>query len=360
MISYLIGTRAQLVKMAPVLQESERKKVPFQLVFTGQHQVTMDDMLSEFGIKAKPVRIGEARDITSVLDMFFWFIKTYRILSNPVSSPLVSGRGNDIVVVHGDTMSTLVGALAARRLGIDVAHVEAGLRSRHLFHPFPEEITRRIVFRLTNIAFCPGDWAYENMERYGSRKINVEANTILDALRYVINKGSYAMDEPLPDNYGVVSLHRFENIFKCSRLASIISALKDVAKEHQLIFVMHPATMKRLDACGLRGELESEKQIRLMPRIGYMKFVHVLQGADFVITDGGSNQEELYYLGVPTFLMRKSTERQEGIGTTVLIGSYDKNKLMQFVDGAERNEPTYLKSNEAPSSRIVEYLQPYC
>jgi len=345
--------------MAPVLRESESKGVPFKLILTGQHQVTMDDMLHEFGIKAEPVRIGKARDITSVFDMLFWFIRTLRLLSNPKSSPLISDTNNDIVVVHGDTMSTLVGALAARRLGVKVAHVEAGLRSGHLFHPFPEEITRRVVFRLTNVAFCPGEWAYDNMRRYRCERVNVGANTILDALRYVLDSDSVALQEPLPERYAVVSLHRFENIFKCSRLASIVSVLREVAKKHNLIFVMHPATMKRLDACGLRHSLNNEENIRLVPRVGYMTFVRVLQGADFVITDGGSNQEELYYLGVPTFLMRKSTERQEGVGKTVVIGSYSRDMLMKFVDEANKYSSEYLLHDERPSFRIVEYLQKY-
>jgi len=115
-----------------------------------------------------------------------------------------------IVVVHGDTFSTLAGGLVGKLLGMRVAHVEAGLRSYNIFHPFPEELTRLAVFRLSDIAFCPGEWAMRNMEGYRCERINTGMNTIVDAVRMATANSAAT---PSKDSYGVISIHRFENIF---------------------------------------------------------------------------------------------------------------------------------------------------
>lgn len=236
------------------------------------------------------------------------------------------------MLVHGDTFSTLMGALAGKLTGQRVAHIESGLRSFRVFHPFPEELTRLAVFRLADIAFCPDRWAASNLKSYPVRVVDTQGNTLLDALRIAMNSGKLLPLAPPEGMFGVVSLHRFENIFKRERLLTILDMLAEAAARFPLVFVLHPATRRNLQNFKLYDRLASNPRFHLWPRMGYFEFVSLLTRAGFVITDGGSNQEELSYLGKPTLLMRCATERQEGLGKNVVLCGYQRSTLLEFLD----------------------------
>ena len=331
MISCFIGTRAQLLKMAPVILEIERRGLPFSLVLTGQHEETMEQLLNDFGIHTRRSYLYQGKEITGIAQMGVWFARClWKCLRKTDKFVLGSGV-NNVILVHGDTFSTLLGAVVGRLRGLTVAHIESGLQSGNIFHPFPEELTRRAVFRLSDLAFCPGEWSYNNMEKYSARRINTGDNTLLDALALALAAPQKNQAPFAEKTYGVVSIHRFENIFNRRRLARIIRLLEKAAAQHPLVFVLHPATRKKLNQFDMLTRLESNAHIKLLPRMGYVEFVQLIQRARFVITDGGSNQEELSYLGIPTLLMRKTTERQEGLQTTATLCAYDENILEQFL-----------------------------
>lgn len=360
MISCFIGTRAQLIKMAPVILEIERRGLPFSLVLTGQHEETMEQLLNDFGIHTRRSYLYQGKEITGIAQMGVWFARClWKCLRE--TDKFVPGSGvNNVMLVHGDTLSTLLGAVVGKLRGLTVAHIEAGLRSGNIFHPFPEELTRRAVFRLSDLAFCPGEWSYNNMEKYSARRINTGHNTLLDALAIAL-AAPQKTDAPFPAKaYGVISIHRFENIFSRRRLARIIRLLEKAAAQHPLVFVLHPATRKKLTQFDLLDGLESNPRIKLLPRIGYVEFVQLIQRARFVITDGGSNQEELSYLGIPTLLMRKATERQEGLATTAILCAYNEQILERFLrdlPGLSSVKPRI--NSDSPSKIIVDHLGPY-
>lgn len=359
MITCLIGTRAQLIKMAPIMLEMERRGIPFQFLLSGQHQETMNELLEEFGICTPSISIHEGGEITGILQMGGWFMRSLISLLRPRSPYLRFGdRARDVMVVHGDTMTTLLGAIAGRLKGMTVAHVEAGLRSFNLMHPFPEEITRLAVFRLADIAFCPGEWACANMARFDVKVIDTGCNTLRDTLERVL-----ALDpgESVGGGYGVVSLHRFENIAHRSRLSTIIDLVERAASRTRLVFVLHPATRAKLARYGLLTRLERNPRIELRSRMGYVAFVRLLRHASFVITDGGGNQEELSYLGVPTLLMRKATERCEGLGSTVTMCRFDSSILDDFLERLSSREARLPAPSVrmSPTRIIVDALAPY-
>ena len=362
MIICYVGTRAQLIKMAPVILEIERQKLPLALVMTGQHRETMTQLMADFGLSTKPVYLYEGREITGIVQMALWFVRCcYTVLRKPGNFMPRSKTGSNVVLVHGDTFSTLLGAVLGRLLRVDVAHVEAGLRSYHVFHPFPEELTRLIVFRLSRLSFCPGDWAYGNMKPYRTQAVNTGGNTLRDALEAML---AFAPQRaaPFESDYGIVSIHRFENIFNAAKLREIVGLIELAAQRFSLAFVLHPATRKKLAEFGLMEILERNGAIKLLPRMGYADFVQLMRGARFVITDGGGNQEELSYLGIPTLLMRKATERKEGLGSTAVLCNYERAVLEQFLDGlptlAER-KPALRNTAQTPSEMIVSYLRRY-
>ncbi|MCZ6665951.1 MAG: UDP-N-acetylglucosamine 2-epimerase [Gammaproteobacteria bacterium] len=335
MINCIIGTRAQLIKMAPVLLALERDKTPYRLIFTGQHKTTMHELLDEFGVQTAPVILYDGGEITGVAHMGRWFFQMLwrglrgrgRLLGYPPHE-------RNCVLIHGDTISTLLGALMGRFARCEVAHVEAGLTSGRLLEPFPEEVTRRLVFRLADVAFCPGPWAMSNMRRFRARPVDTGANTIVDAVREAMQRFDEAVVEVPETAYAVVSLHRFENIFRAERFTFIIEALERIAERIRLVFVLHPATAKQAEKFGLLERLKTNASISLYPRMTYLSFLKLLSQSTFVITDGGSNQEELSYLHIPTLLMRATTERKEGLDDNVVISSYDSGVIERFVDDA--------------------------
>jgi UDP-N-acetylglucosamine 2-epimerase (non-hydrolysing) len=360
LITCYIGTRAQLIKMAPVLLEMERRNVPYRLVMTGQHQETMELLRNDFGLRTEPEHLHTGREITGILQMGLWFLRSLWLClrQGPLFLPR-SAPGHDLVLVHGDTMSTLLGALAARIRGVQVAQIEAGLRSGDAFHPFPEELTRLAVSRLATLAFCPGSWACANLAKYRSTVIDTQQNTLREALEIALTARieTEMMFDGQP--FGIASIHRFENIFNKGRLREIITLVEQAASRLPIVFVLHPATRKRLMRSGLLSRLQANPHVHIKPRMAYSAFIVLANRARFVITDGGGNQEELYYLGVPTLLMRKVTERQEGLGSTATVGNYDTTSLERFLSSLpERGHPVPLAS-PAPSCIIVDHVQTY-
>lgn len=308
--------------MAPVLLALKNRKIPTELILTGQHKETMQQLADNFGLTDNPKYLYTGPEISGIFAMLRWFTK----LLSSVATRSPFDKNSQMILVHGDTLSTLLGAVAGKRHHIPVAHIESGLRSYNIFHPFPEELTRIAVFNLCDIAYCPGEWAYSNMKKYCITKVNTKANTLIDALQIALKN---AKDKPTlnPDTrYCVCSIHRFENIFFDKRLDFIVDQVIATSEKIKILFVLHPATRKQLIKHNLLTKLES-RNIELLPRMGYIDFISLIRNATFVITDGGGNQEELYYLNIPTILMRKTTERKEGIGENVTIADYNSEKI---------------------------------
>jgi UDP-N-acetylglucosamine 2-epimerase (non-hydrolysing) len=362
MIYIILGTRAQLVKMAPVIIEIEKRNWPLTLIHTGQHKEGIEELRTDFQIKTEWLWLySKDQEVKTISHAFKWLLTLIStIILKPHSLlPELNSFEDNIILVHGDTFSTILGALLGKRIGIKVAHIESGLRSFNFLNPFPEEINRIITFFLADIAFCPGQWAINNLNKYKKLiKIDTENNTLLDSLKIALDFPHKNTNYPVPTtDYGVVSIHRFENIFYSARFISIIDQLIEVADTYHLIFVLHPTTHKRLNQSGLKEKLKQHPKIELRERTGYINFIQLLAKSQFVITDGGSNQEELSYLNIPTFLMRKTTERQEGLGSNVQIGNISADKLRDFIGKikAHSNKPLSLPIN-SPSKIICNEL----
>lgn len=361
MIHCVIGTRAQLIKMAPLLVEMEKRNWPFSILYTGQHADSFSELYQDFNIQKPLTSILKAEEINTIPKMVAWLMKFAAIILFN-KTPILKERksDNDIVLVHGDTFSTIIGALMSKRNGIKVGHIESGLRSFNLMHPFPEEISRLIVFRLSDIAFCPSTEALKNLSGYRRLKcVNTAGNTIIDALNIALTsptKNNYNIPK---ERYGVISIHRFENIYNKKTLAAILKQLINIAQQYKLIFVMHPATKKRLHKTGLISLLANEINIELRDRTGYFNFVNLLKNSSFVITDGGSNQEELDHLNIPTFLMRQATERHEGLNKNIILGGYSSIKLNRFIASLNSHSRSLNTHPTVPSNIILDHLEKY-
>jgi len=325
MFIVLVGTKAQLVKMAPVIKCLDERKLPFKFVLTGQHAETMDDLIEGFGIRqADDILVGFGESDTK-RKLLQWLVAAWKnakkrsYLQQPATA----------ILVHGDTLSTLLGALIGRSCRIPVAHIEAGLRSFNLFHPFPEEIIRLAVSRLSDIHYCPDEWSMDNLKNIRGEVINTGANTLLDSLRYAINLPSTKNTENTP--YAVVSMHRHENLANSARLKFLIDQIIEISKSIKVVFILHPVTRTKLSENGLIELLRQQAGVELRERMDYPKFIALLSRANFLVSDGGSNQEEASYMQLPCLLLRKFTERQEGLDTNVVISHYNKDIISTFV-----------------------------
>lgn len=350
---FAIGTRAQLIKVAPVVVACEKRNLPCTLLMTGQHQETMQDLVEEFGITCQQVTAVPAKEHASIRSLLAWLPAAY----TGIKQRLQEMETIPTVLVHGDTLSTLISAIAAHRLGARVVHLESGLSSGRLFDPFPEEICRRLVFRMTDLAMCPNSAAATHMLRYHQTKVvNTCGNTIVDAvaLTGAGNKPRTSVPPCL-----VVSLHRFQNLYNRKRLAYLVSLIVTLSARFDIHFVLHPATRNCLEKQGQIQQLMSAANVHLTPRMGYSDFLHLAAGADCVLTDGGSNQEELAALGIPTIVMRARTERPDGLGANARMEADISEGVETFVLSGNHTtlkRPSSIPVGNSPSARIAAEL----
>lgn len=352
LLQVFIGTKAQYVKTAPLLRLLDEQQVPYRLIDSGQHAALAAELRTELGVREPDVTLGGAEDITSIPAAFRWALAiAWRLLDGRrLRRELFGGRGG-ICIVHGDTPSTLLATLLARRAGLEVAHLEAGLRSRSAFEPFPEELIRRIVMRLSGLLFAPDEVAEANLRRrgLGARTVRTSANTVVDALRYSLG------DTPVaPTGPAVVTMHRVENLHRGERVRGFVELVERLARRGPVTFVVHGPTSSVVAPHRARLEAAGVELIDLLP---HARFTRLLAAAPLVVTDGGSIQEECGLLGVPTLLWRASTERPDGVGANVVLGGYDQPTIDRFVADSESLRRPPLTAQVRPSEEILEVLQ---
>jgi UDP-N-acetylglucosamine 2-epimerase (non-hydrolysing) len=315
-ILHVVGARPNFMKAAPVLRAlAMRQPVKQTLVHTGQHyDSNMSDVFfTQLEIPAPDVNLGvgsgsHARQTAEIMSRF----ESVALESRP-----------DVVVVYGDVNSTVAAALVCSKLGIRVAHVEAGLRSADW--SMPEEINRVVTDRLSDILFTPSEDADLNLEHEAipAEKIYRVGNVMIDSLVRLLPLANCLPRHDIPERYALVTLHRPSNVDDSAGLKGIVDALLEVNEKLRVIFPVHPRTRQRISTFGLDGS-----KLHLLDPLPYMEFLHLQQKATVVITDSGGIQEETTYLGVPCLTVRHNTERPITVtmGTNIIIGK-DRNRL---------------------------------
>ena len=356
MIHVFIGTKAQLIKMAPVMSDLQNRGIEYNFVLTGQHKQTFDGLLSNFGIKQPDQILHSGREATTIPRVLLWSVKVFlKCIFNKKQVWRNDDKG--IVLNHGDTFSTLLGSLLAKLAGLKSGHVESGLRSFNPWHPFPEELTRMCVFRLSDFFFCPGQWSLGNIQKHSGHKVDTKANTLYDSLQICLNRTLPSPKPDIPEHlFAVVSLHRFENIFNRRRFKEIVSLLEMIAQDMHLLFILHKPTERKLHNSGMMEHLNKHGNIEFRQRQDYFRFIGLIRHAEFVVTDGGSNQEECYYLGKPCLIMRARSERTEGLDHNAILSNFDAAVIKEFITDYKRYETRPVKLNSSPSRIIVDNL----
>jgi UDP-N-acetylglucosamine 2-epimerase (non-hydrolysing) len=356
-VHLVAGARPNFMKVAPLYHalagEAWCARV---LVHTGQHY---DPQMSgaffdDLGLPAPDVNLGigsgtHAEQTAGVMLAY---------------EKLCIAQPPDLVVVVGDVNSTLACTIAAKKLGLPVAHLEAGLRSGD--RTMPEEINRIVTDALADVLWTPSVDADTNLRREGVDESRIQrvGNIMIDSFelqrpRIAARKLAAQLALP-PDNYGVVTLHRPSNVDDPMVLTALVDSLCAVAERLQLVFVVHPRTRERLRAHGLSDRIAAAKGLRLLEPLGYIDFMSLVTSSLLVITDSGGVQEETTYLGIPCLTVRSTTERPITVtqGTNRLVSA---SELEQAVTDVLRKGLRNVQRPELwdgrTASRIVALLR---
>jgi len=359
-IFVVFGTRPEAIKLAPLILElKKRKGFQTQVVLTGQHRKMLDQVMEIFGLRAG-YDLNIMREGQSLTDI------TKECLAG--LEKIFRDDRPDFVLVQGDTTTAFTGALAAFYQKIPVGHVEAGLRTDDKFNPYPEEINRRLITSIADYHFAPTGWAAKNLlnENVPAGRIFVTGNTVIDALRIIVRR-------PLSSGFFrrfkkshrliLVTAHRRENWGEPMRC--ICAALKKLVLTHYDIEIAFPVHLNPRVRSVVKKSGLIHPRIHLLPPLDYELFAGLMNRCYFVISDSGGVQEEAPALGKPVLVMRKTTERPEGIkaGTVRLVGCKTSN-IVSWADRLLLEPRAYNKMANAvnpygdglASKRIADFL----
>lgn len=313
-VLHVVGARPNFMKAAPVL-DAFRRRPPVQqtLLHTGQHyDANMSDVFFvQLGLPAPDVHLGitAGSQTTQTAQIMMRFEEA------------VATHKPDIVLVYGDVNSTLAAVLVCAKMGVKVAHVEAGLRS--FDRTMPEELNRIVVDQLADLLLTPSPDGDRNLigEGVSRDRIRRVGNVMIDTLVRLLPKARMPAGVSSVDRYALVTLHRPSNVDELDKLQDILDVLDRISRQCRILFPVHPRTRQRMKQIR-RPPCESDRFVLLEP-LGYLECLALQKNADVVITDSGGMQEETTYLGVPCLTLRENTERPitVEVGTNTLLGS---------------------------------------
>ena len=355
-VMLVFGTRPEAIKMCPLVKEFQKRSDEFETIVcvTGQHREMLDQVLQIFDVKPDyDLNImKQGQDLTDV---------TARVLIG--LRDVFKECRPDVVLVHGDTTTSMAGALAAFYAQIPVGHVEAGLRTHNIYSPWPEEMNRQITGRIASYNFAPTPLSEKNLiEEKAQGNIYVTGNTVIDALHLVVDKLSNdpslsaEQDRILKEaGYDITRLvdgkklvlitgHRRENFG--DGFIRMVTAMKDLSEKYpnvDFVYPMHLNPNVRKPIHEVFGEDLTLPNFFFIEPLQYLEFVHLMNKATIVLTDSGGIQEEAPGLGKPVLVMRDTTERPEALesGTVHLVGTdYDKivNEVSTLLDDSKAYE----------------------
>lgn len=361
----VFGTRPEAIKMCPLVKEFQKRPDEFETIVcvTGQHREMLDQVLQIFNVKPDfDLNImKQGQDLTDV---------TARVLTG--LRDVFKECRPDVVLVHGDTTTSMAGALAAFYAQIPVGHVEAGLRTHNIYSPWPEEMNRQITGRIATWNFSPTPLSEKNLlEENVQGKIYVTGNTVIDALHLVVDRLkndetlAKEQDEILAQaGYDMARLsggkklvlitgHRRENFG--DGFIRMVTAMKDLSEKYpdvDFVYPMHLNPNVRRPIHEVFGENLTRSNFFFIEPLQYLEFVHLMAKSTVVLTDSGGIQEEAPGLGKPVLVMRDTTERPEALasGTVHLVGT-DYDKIM--------NEVSLLLDDKEAYDRMSKAVNPY-
>ncbi len=359
----IFGTRPEAIKMAPLIKKLEAEKAIESIVcVTAQHREMLDMVLDLFDIKPD-YDLNLMKHGQTISDITVGVLKGLEEVLKKVKP--------DVVLVHGDTSTAFVGALAAFYQQIKVGHVEAGLRSGNIYSPYPEEMNRRLVSTLANLHFAPTKGNYNNLINSGvsANEIFITGNTVIDALLQVV-KDDYLFQNDLLnqidyENKKVIAMtcHRRENWG--TPMKSIFTAVRKIVESNSNVEVIFPVHMNPTIQTLAQEIMGNVDGIHLIQPLEYEEFANLMNKVDIILTDSGGIQEEAPAFGKPILVLRTETERPEAVeaGTVKVVGVQEDN-IIKEIDRLLNDKVAYETMANAinpygdgkASERIIEIL----
>ena len=347
----VFGTRPEAIKMAPVVKALS-KKANVKICVTAQHREMLDQVLTLF-------EIIPDYDLDIMKPGQDLFDVTSKVLLG-VKKALLSERP-DIVLVHGDTTTSMTTAMAAFYLKIPVGHVEAGLRTHNINSPFPEEFNRQIISKIATFHFAPTEVARQNLldEKIGDEQIYVTGNTVIDALLSMVKKArsvnfsdAILKDAPFLEKkndtsrFILVTGHRRENFGQ--GFEEICQALRDIATDNPSIHIIYPVHLNPNVREPVNRILSNISNVHLIEPMEYLAFIKLMDLSYLILTDSGGIQEEAPSLGRPVLVMRDTTERPEAVkaGTVKLVGT-NKKEIVKIANQLLTDDKFYKRMSKA-------------
>lgn len=359
-VMLVFGTRPEAIKMCPLVNElKDRKNIQTVVCVTGQHREMLDQVLDAFAVVPD-------YDLSIMKQKQTLFDITTNIL-NAIKTVLEKEQP-DVVLVHGDTSTTFVTALACFYMQIPVGHVEAGLRTYNLYSPYPEEFNRQAVSIISRYNFAPTELSRENLLREGKEEstIYITGNTAIDALKTTVRE-TYShpeLDWAEGSRLIMITAHRRENLGE--PMKHMFRAIRRVLEEFPDVKAIYPIHMNPVVRDTAHSILDGEERVHIIEPLEVLDFHNFLSRSYLILTDSGGIQEEAPSLGKPVLVMRDTTERPEGIaaGTLKLVGTDEETIYRNFRILLE-NEEEYRKMSEASnpygdgfaSRRIADILE---
>lgn len=358
----IVGARPNFMKMAPIIEAMNKypEQIEHLLVHTGQHydEKMSKSFFDDLGMPVPDINleVGSGSHAEQTAKIMVEFEKVC-LQEKP-----------DLVIVVGDVNSTMACTITAKKLGIKVAHVEAGLRSRDM--SMPEEINRLCTDVLCDYLFTTDHFADENLAAEGvpGEKVFFVGNVMIDTLlKHKEMAAKSAFGEKLglhPGSYATLTMHRPGNVDKKETLEAILEALHEISKRVPIVFPIHPRTKKMAEQFGLEHYFNTGDEIKgiwITEPLGYLEFLNLNMDAKLVLTDSGGLQEETTVLGVPCITMRPNTERPITceVGSNIMVGNDKKiilSEAFKILDGTAKQGQTPDKWDGKSAERIVEVL----
>lgn len=325
-IMLVFGTRPEAIKMCPLVNELKtRREVETVVCVTGQHRQMLDQVLETFGV-IPDYDLSIMKERQTLFDVTCNILERIKAVLEEVKP--------DVVLVHGDTSTTFVTALACFYLQIPVGHVEAGLRTYNIYSPYPEEFNRQAVSIISKYNFAPTEKSRQNLLNEGRTKdtIYVTGNTAIDALKTTVRE-DYAHPElewAKDSRLIMITAHRRENLGK--PMEHMFHAIRRVMDEHPDVKAIYPIHMNPVVRQTANAILGNDDRIHIIDPLDVLDFHNFLARSYLILTDSGGIQEEAPSLGKPVLVMRDTTERPEGIaaGTLKLVGTEEETIYREF------------------------------
>ncbi|MCL5070646.1 MAG: UDP-N-acetylglucosamine 2-epimerase [Actinobacteria bacterium] len=358
-IYFFMGTTAEFIKLAPIMKELRKRGIGYKIITSGQNKIHFEELNAFLGPVKANIALKEKSTKSSIFLFLGWAIKSLLEGIFSLSKEFKNlNQDNSYFIIHGDTISSLIGSIIAKTHGLKLVHIESGLRSFNFFEPFPEEICRFVIIHIADILFCPSEWALSNLKNVKGVKINTNQNTLIETYQWsqsVKNIPNYAKKY---GKYFILVMHRQEHIYFQKRWTqnTIDFVINQSSKDLKCAFIMHTLTKRLMRPKEFKLWLNTKSKVVAVPRLNYVNFMHFMKKAEFIATDGGINQEEAYYMGLPMLSLRNNTERTEGLSNNVVLSKGDQQTIINFLKNYKKYKRRSINLKKRPSKIIVDYL----